>query len=123
MFIAAGRPYLTPSQLKAKADGELDGVLYRGYKVPVFRDSFGRKVLYFRERFPCFDVYDSMHENRYYHWFAILHEGGVALVYIEDEKPGTQVQENYRPDARPAFYTPSWIAKELENAGFFVDEA
>lgn len=123
MFTAAGKVYLSLAQLRAKKLDEQEGVLYRGYKIPAYRDSYGRRVLYFRERFPCFDSYDSIHENRYYHWYAILHEGGVALVYTEDEKPGTQVQENYRPDARPAFYTPSWIAKELENAGFFADEA
>ena len=41
MFIAAGRPYLTAAQLKAKEAGEMDGVFYRGFKVPVYRDTYG----------------------------------------------------------------------------------
>jgi hypothetical protein len=123
MFIAAGRPYLATALLKAKADGVLDGILYKGYQIPAYRDIYGQKVLYFRERFPCFDAYDRLHENRYYHWYAICHEGGVTLVYTQDEKPGAQVHEAYLPGARTAFYTPSWIAKELGNAGLFAGRA
>ncbi len=119
MFTAAGKLYLTPSQLKANQEGELDGVRYQGYKVPVYRDAHGRRVLYFRERFPCFDVYDRIHENRYYHWYAIEHAGGVTLVYTQDEKPGAQVHENYLPDAKTAFYSPQWIDREMVNAGLF----
>lgn len=121
MLKAAGMIYLSIAQLKKTKTGELDGVLYRGYKVPVFQDSFGRKVLYFRERFPCFDVYDSLNEDRYYHWYAIRHEKGVTLVYTEDEKPGAQVHEGYVQGAKTDFYCPSWIAGELENAGFFAN--
>ena len=123
MFTAAGKPYLSPMQLKAKEEGELDGVQYRGFKVPVYRDTYGRRVLYFRERFPCFDVYDRMHENRYYHWHAIEHSGGVTLVYTEDEKPGAKVHEDYQPGDKPAFYFPEWIRRELAAAGLIAGDA
>lgn len=119
LFVAAGRSYLTVAQLKAKSEGELDGVFYRGYKVPVYRDAFGRRVLYFRERFPCFDSYDRLHENRHYHWYAIENGDKVTLVYTQDEKPGAQVHEDYQPDAKTAFYSPEWIDRELINAGLF----
>lgn len=119
MFTAAGKPYLTTAQLTTRKDGEQDGILYRGYKVPAHRDLYGRRVLCFRERFPCFDEYDRMHENRYYRWYAILHDEGVTLVYTEDEKPGAKVHENYQPKARTGFYMPSWIDGELIYAGFF----
>ena len=121
MFIAAGKPYLTTAQLKAKQDGELDGILYRGFKIPVYRDTYGRQVLYFRERFPCFDEFDRMYENRYYHWYVIRHKGGVTIVYVEDEKPGVQVCENYRSRANTGFYFPAWVHRELENAGLLPD--
>ncbi len=117
MFTAAGKIYLTPTQLKTHKDGELDGVLYRGYKVPVYRDCHGRRVLYFRERFPCFDSYDRLHENRYYHWYAIENVGKVTLVYTEDEKPGAQVHEDYQANVKTTFYSPQWIDRELVAAG------
>lgn len=122
MFIAAGKPYLTVSQLKAKEEGKLDGVLYRGYKVPQYRDVYDRRVLYFRERFPCFDSYDRLYENRYYHWYAIEDSGKVTLVYTEDEKPGAQVHEDYLPDTKTAFYSPQWIDRELVAAGWLRKE-
>ena len=122
MFIAAGKPYLAVSQLKAKEEGELNGVLYRGFKVPQYRDVHGRRVLYFRERFPCFDSYDRLHENRYYHWYAIESDGKVTLVYTEDEKPGAQVHEGYLPDAKTAFYSPQWIDRELMAVGWLRKE-
>lgn len=117
MFIAAGRPYLAAAQLKAKEAGEMDGVFYRGFKVPVYRDTYGRRVLYFRERFPCFDSYDRIHENRHYHWYAIDCGDTVTLVYTQDEKPGEQVHENYQPGAKTEFYMPPWIDRELIHAG------
>ena len=122
MFIAAGKPYLTVSQLKAKEEGELDGVFYRGFKVPQYRDAHGRRVLYFRERFPCFDSYDRLHENRFYHWYAIENEDKVTLVYTEDEKPGAQVHEDYLPDAKTAFYSPQCIDRDLIAAGWLTKE-
>ena len=76
MFIAAGKPYLAVSQVKAKEEGELNGVLYRCFKVPQYRDVHGRRVLYFRERFPCFDVYDRMHERE----FRVMYEAARADV-------------------------------------------
>lgn len=121
MFTAAGRPYLSPAQLKARTEAELEGVLYKGFTIPAYRDVYGRRVLYFRERFPCFDVYDRMHENRYYHWYVIRHKGGVTIVYVEDEKPGVQVCENYRSRANTGFYFPAWVHRELENAGLLPD--
>lgn len=123
MFTAAGKPYLTPMQLKAKEEGELDGVLYKGYKVSVYRDTYGRRVLYFRERFPCFDVYDRLNEHRFYHWYAIEHSGSVTLVYTEDEKSGAGVHEDYHPGDKTAFYFPEWIRRELAAAGLTAGDA
>jgi hypothetical protein len=107
----------------ARTEAELEGVRYKGFTIPAYRDVYGRRVLYFRERFPCFDVYDRMHENRYYHWYVILHDGGVALVYTEDEKPGVKVHEDYRPEEKTGFYFPEWIRRELEAAGALPGKA
>ena len=122
MFKAADKIYLAVAHLRANENGKLDGVLYRGYKVPVYQDIYGRRVLYFCERFPCFDSYDRLYENRYYHWYAIDNGGKVTLVYSEDEQPGVQVHEDYQPEAKTAFYSPSWVDKELLNAGFFKEQ-
>lgn len=122
MFTAAGKLYLTIAQLKVKNEAEVDGGLYRGHTVPLYRDLYGRQVLHLRERFPCFDVYDRLNEDRYYHWYAIRHENGITLVYTQDDKPGAQVHEDYRPGVKTAFYAPSWLCEAMTNAGFFQKE-
>lgn len=30
------------------------------------------RAVYVRERYPCFDEFDEMHEHRYYHWYLLL---------------------------------------------------
>ena len=94
MFIAAGKPYLAVSQLKAKEEGKLDGVLYRGYKVPQYRDVYDRRVLYFRERFPCFDSYDYLYEHRYYRWYFLRDGDTLTQIYYADEGKSITVTED-----------------------------
>ncbi len=81
---AAGKTYLNIQSLCIAAD-----------KCREFcRDIYGREVLYIRERFPCFDSYDYLHEDRYYHWFFIIAEGRLTRVYYEDETEVVYVTED-----------------------------
>ncbi len=114
MFTAAGKDYTDIRQLENSSLGEIDGIKYQGYKISVYQDVYGRRVLYFRERFPCFDSYDFMYENRYYHWHIVEGEKGLTVVYTQDEKPGVQVCENDAPGNKMPFYFPTWIAEELK---------
>ena len=48
------------------------------------RDIYGRQVLCVAERFPCFDSYDYLNENRYYRWFFIREGDRLSRLYFSD---------------------------------------
>ena len=76
LFIAAGRRYISERQLIAlKTETER-----------VHTDAYGRTVLALRERFPCFDSYDYLYEDRYYRWYFIVHDGALTLVRTQDDR-------------------------------------
>ena len=83
-FTAAGRHYTCLEQLVAD-EAETSGL---------YMDVYGRKVLYTYERFPCFDVYDEMNENRFYRWFHLVEGGKVTVVYYEDNSDIIDVTED-----------------------------
>ena len=37
-----------------------------------YSDIYGRKVIYHRERVPCFDEHDRLHDNRHWNWFYFV---------------------------------------------------
>jgi len=82
-FTAAGQSYTDVKQLTAQ---DLGNGLYR--------DVYGRTVLAFRERFPCFDSYDAMHENRYYRWWFLLENQRLTRMYREDDRTELYVTED-----------------------------
>lgn len=83
-FLAAGKAYRNVAQLSAQ-ETEDDHFC---------RDIYGREVLCFWERFPCFDSYDYLYEDRYYRWFFIRQDDKVTLVYCADTQPGIEVTED-----------------------------
>lgn len=82
-FIAAGKSYGSADQLQAAQCGEWE-----------YQDCYGRKVLYDRERFPCFDSHDLLYENRYFHTYLIQTGATWTFVKITDEDPEVRVIEN-----------------------------
>lgn len=58
------------------------------------QDIHGRQVLHLLERFPCFDSYDYLNEDRYYHWFIIRQDDRLTMVYCEDTYPQIKVTED-----------------------------
>ena len=83
LFVAAGRRYICERQLTAlKTETER-----------VYTDAFGRTVLALRERFPCFDSYDYLYEDRYYRWYFIVHDGALSLVRTQDDRDEYTVTE------------------------------
>jgi len=83
-FEAAGRKYVRLSQLlteKINDSGE-------------YKDIYGRRVFEVKERFPCFDSYDYLHENRYYRWFYIQEDGMLCCIYYADQRDTVKVTEN-----------------------------
>jgi len=83
-FEAAGRKYVRLSQLlteKINDSGE-------------YKDIYGRRVFEVKERFPCFDSYDYLHENRYYRWFYIQEDGMLCCIYYAEQRDTVKVTEN-----------------------------
>ena len=85
-FVAAGKWYASLKLLTVKTDA--NGLWCR--------DVYGREVLAVRERFPCFDSEDFLHEDRYYRWFLLREGGKLTRVYHTDERPTVTVTEDVR---------------------------
>ena len=51
----------------------------------LFRDIYGRQVLCVRERFPTFDVYESMYEDRYVTWFFLRDNDRLTRIWVSDD--------------------------------------
>ena len=83
-FEAAGKKYKDISQLSSEKC-EKDGF---------YRDIYGRQVFEVTERFPCFDSYDYLNEDRYYRWFYIQEDGKLCCVYHADSRKEIKVTED-----------------------------
>lgn len=84
-FIAAGKVYRELQSLSTEKPGNTPGT---------FLDIYGREVLCFQERFPCFDSFDYLYENRYFRWFYIFDGSSLTEVYYEDERPHVHITED-----------------------------
>ena len=73
-FLAAGKEYNSWRELSC-----LQGSWEK------YLDRYGRKVAVLFEGFPCFDIYDRIHENRCYRWFFLREGGSLTRVYCQDE--------------------------------------
>lgn len=62
----------------------------------LYRDIYGRVFAEIRECFPCFDSFDYLNENRYYHWLYLTENGVLSLVYYEDEDEKVTVTEDVK---------------------------
>ena len=83
-FTAGGKHYQNLRQLCGKTPNA-EGL---------YRDIYGRQILCVKERFPCFDSYDYLHENRYFRWFYLLEDGKLTVVYTADERDLVEVTED-----------------------------
>lgn len=99
MFKAAERMYRSDIDLRAVSSGEFRSD-NRGlsYWVSPCVDVYGRAVLHVSERFPTFDSWDALYEDRYYHWYYIRHQGGLTMVYTADDNTNVRVEENIVPE-------------------------
>ena len=87
VFLAGGRPYTSIKQLCAEKLDEYGHVC---------RDVYGREVFAEWERFPCFDSYDYLYENRYYRWFYIRSGDSLTCVYYTDEQHTVEVTDDVK---------------------------
>ena len=82
-FTAGGKYYLRLRQL-----------IPSGQSTQLQQDVYGREILCLKERFPCFDSYDFLHENRYYRWYFLREGGRLTMVYYRDEGKTVEVTED-----------------------------
>lgn len=100
-FYAAGKHYRNISQLCTQKDGEL------------FKDIYGRTVFYDKQRFPCFDSYDYMSEDRYFHHFYLKENGRLTRIYYHDDMLEVYVAED-------ADRVASQFAQDMVRNGFLM---
>ena len=84
-FHAGGKVYNSIEQLRVEKLDE-DG--------HICRDIYGREVFAQWERFPCFDSYDYLYENRYYRWFYIRSGDQLTCVYYADQRDRIEITED-----------------------------
>ena len=81
-FSLAGKRYRNYKHFLRKQDGEWG------------EDAYGRKVLCTREKYPCFDSYDLMHENRYFRWYFIREGNSLSQLFVADDRNTIYITEN-----------------------------
>lgn len=84
-FTAAGKTYSSWEQLCHSREDE------HGH---LCRDIYGREVFAEWERFPCFDSYDYLYENRYYRWFFIREGDRLTCVHYTDGQDTLSITED-----------------------------
>lgn len=82
-FVAAGKEYASIDELAVES---VDNERYR--------DKYGREVLYLRERFPCFDSYDYIYEDRFYRNLYICEGGRLTTIIADDGQDEICVTED-----------------------------
>ena len=84
LFTAAGKAYHSAAQLEWQST----------MSPHICLDIYGRPVACFWERFPCFDSYDYLYEDRYYRWYLIPCGENWTVVSTEDGSNRIMVLEN-----------------------------
>ena len=81
-FSLGGKTYPNYRLFLKKLDGEWG------------EDIYGRKVLCTKEKYPCFDSYDYLHENRYFRWYFIRVGNSVSQLFVADDRSKMYVTED-----------------------------
>lgn len=82
----AGRFYISPSQLTVKLD-----------KQGIWRkDCYGCEVFCVKERFPCFDSSDFLHEKRFCRWLFLRENRKLHRVFYSDKQLLLSVTDDVR---------------------------
>lgn len=99
MFVAAAMRYLSERELEVRHGAEHRCEAEMSFWVRLATDVHGREVLHVMERFPTFDSYDLLCENRYFHWYYIRHADGLTQVRTDDASERVQILERVQPGA------------------------
>jgi len=112
LFTAAGKPYWFEAQLK---------VLRIHPSEYIYKDCYGRRVLLIHERYPTFDSYDALYENRYFHNYYIETPEGFTHVRTADDQPDIPIKEGISVESFIR-EKKTWDSKLLKAAGLIPDE-
>ena len=98
-FSLAGKKYLNYNHFLRKQDGDWG------------KDIYGRTVLCTRERYPCFDCHDRMHENRYFRWYFIRKGNSISQLFAADDQNKIYITENVQN-------IEGWAWRRMKSTGF-----
>lgn len=98
-FSLAGKTYQNLAGFLRKRDGEWG------------EDIYGRQVLCTRQKYPCFDSYDWIYEDRYYRWYFIREGNTVSQLFAADDRDKIYVTEDVRN-------VEEWAWSRMAAAGF-----
>ncbi|MBR5287046.1 MAG: hypothetical protein IKU34_00455 [Clostridia bacterium] len=112
LFVAAGKEYYSEKQLTMLRVHLLENI---------YRDCYGRRVLLIDERYPTFDSYDALYEDRYYHHYYIETPEGFTHVRTADDQPEIPVWEGIKAEDF-IWNNKTWHSSLLKAAGLIRDE-
>ncbi len=112
LFVAAGKPYWYELQL----------TVFRIHPTErIYKDCYGRRVLLIHERYPTFDCYDALYENRYYHYYYIETPEGFTCVRTADDQSEIPIEEGISVESF-IWEKKTWHSKLLKAARLIPDE-
>jgi hypothetical protein len=99
--------------IAGKLYGNLNELRVKQVSEPyLYEDIYGRVWAYEIERYPCFDSYDYLNEDRYYRWFVHREGSDIWVVYADDgtgEVTVTKNPERYQYTCRKMLQALGWI--------------
>jgi len=118
MFSVAGKTYLNPVALKHRKVGQFKSKWIIEWEYPVYEDAYGRRVIQLYERYPCFDSSDYLYEDRYFNWYLISWEEGVALVYVDDGSGEVLTEDHFTEELYRKYRFSDEYRQCLRDCGF-----
>ena len=74
-------------------------------------DAYGRTVFCTKERYPCFDSFDALYEDRYFRWYFIREGNSLSQLFVADDRNTIYVTEDLGNIER-------WAWERMKATGF-----
>lgn len=98
-FSLAGKTYWNLKHFLRKQEGEWG------------EDAYGRTVFCTKERYPCFDSFDALYEDRYFRWYFIREGNSLSQLFVADDRNIIYVTEDLGNIQR-------WAWERMKATGF-----
>lgn len=95
-FAAAGKQYSSFHDLRANGEERIFRRDAWGFHemIGIFRDIYGRKVLYLTSRFPAYDIYDARYDDRFNSYYFLCENEKLTTVHYADGSEAFRVTED-----------------------------